>query len=95
MNIQKIRTPEKHSYHLIAVPGEKLELEASEIEALQDEQGKMYDVTEWYEARKWEPWPLGLMTLATGIPLTKEKVFEVYKDSEKIYIFIAKERILK
>ena len=92
-----IQRPVEHNVRLIAVPEEKLSaslpgVAASEIETLTDDTGQVFDILDYFDATKGEPWPTGLITLAVGVPLTEGDIFKVYQKSDKVYLFIAKPR---
>lgn len=87
----RIQTPAQHEVRLIAVPDEKVRGCACDIEQLQDDTGKLWDVLDYFEGFKSDKiWQHGLTALALGKPYDPDIIFRQYPNSEKVYFFIAK-----
>lgn len=88
--ILNIPTLKEHSVQLIAVASEKMQAPASDYKQIQH--GKsIYDILDYYTFTKSQPFPYGLLLLATGTAEVDEfTIWNAYKKSEYLYFFIVK-----
>jgi len=75
---------------LIPVPSEKLEGKKSEYDIIQDEQGSRYEIMQCYTFERDEPFPAGLLLLATGQVYGSSAIWQKYSKSDFMYFFICK-----
>lgn len=88
--ILTIPNKKEHNVQLIAVASEKMEHPASDYKQIQDGES-MYNILDYYAFSKAEPFPYGLLLLATGADNVDEfTIWYAYKKSEYLYFFIVK-----
>ena len=84
LQVQKIP---KHSYKLIAVPSERMELPVSDYKEIESE-GKKYKIAERVTINKNEKMPTLLTLLSAGISLEYVEIWSAFRGSDKIVFFI-------
>lgn len=85
-NSLQIKTPPQHDIKLICVPGEVY----NEEDSFEDQDGKKYIILDQYTYEKTDPFPYGMMLLATGKHIEPDVIWNAYKKSDKIMFFICK-----
>lgn len=77
-----------HNVRLIAIAGEYVDGNISDIQHLITPSNVKYKVHDLYKFRKDETFPQALMLLATGQNVKPEKIWQKYRKSEYLYFFI-------
>ena len=81
----KTKIPQ-HSYRCVAVAEEKMDKPISDYKQITDGD-ETYDIVEFFRFYRFDPFPEGLLMLATGQELTKE-IWDFYPKSLFIAVFI-------
>jgi hypothetical protein len=78
---------------LIPVPGEKINdtVAIGDIDCIEDKEGALYRVLDFFIFDKYDTFPGGLMLIATGTKdFDSSLIWDKYKLSKKMYFFICK-----
>lgn len=86
----RIRPPSPTDFRLIVVPSELIHEPVHLVKELNDGEN-IYKVEGNIAINKEDPWPGGLLLLATGMKVSKKQCFEIYKKSDTLYLFIVKQ----
>ena len=72
---------------LAVIPEERIKVE---FDTLTDQNGKEYSIIGRFSFMKGEPFPSGLMLIATGKEVKESDVWSTYNQSKRIYFYIIK-----
>jgi len=76
---------------LIPVPGEKIDGHISDYDLIQDQNGKNYKILEYFEFKRGDIFPGGLMLLATGTRgIDSDLIWKKYQLSKHLFFVICK-----
>jgi len=86
-NLQ-VQTPPDHGFKIIAVAGEKIEGEISDLKTLTLKDGTVYKIVDRVTCLKNQMIPSCLIIMATGTYIPDSEIWNTYKKSNKLIFFI-------
>ena len=84
----QVTLPEPHAIKIIPVPGERIKQPAHEITELTDQHNNKYIVHDYYVYPKESGISPAMVLLATGLHISNDDIWKIYKKSDKIVFFI-------